>query len=93
MFMFTIGNQPTVFLGMGMKYLAKMMDKRWKWDVSVTHVDTQKALDSIYLGPEMQMNMKYAAICTLIFVDMTYSATIPLFNIVTLMNLVLIYYR
>lgn len=91
MFMFTIGNQPTVFIGVFIKWLQRTMDRAWSFTPDVTHVDTQKALDALYIGPEMEMNLKYASICTLIFVDMTYSATCPLFNWITFLNFVVMY--
>jgi len=91
MFMFTIGNQPTVLIDLVMKEFTRLWDRRWKFHPSVTHVDTQEALNKLYVGPEIEMNMKYAALCTLIFVDLTYSATMPLFNIVTFLNLVVMY--
>ena len=91
MFMFTIGNQPTVLLGVFLKWLSRTMDRKWSFTPDVTHVDTQMALDKLYIGPEIQMNLKYAAILTLVFVDMTYSATCPLFNFITFMNLMVIY--
>lgn len=91
MFMFTIGNQPMVFIGVFTKWLQRTMDRAWKFTPDVTHVDTQMALDKLYIGPEIEMNLKYAGICTLIFVDMTYSATCPIFNWITFMNLIVIY--
>ena len=91
MFMFTIGNQPTVLIGLFTKWAARVWDRRWKFDSSVTHVETQEALDNLYVGPEIEMNIKYAALLTLIYVDLTYSATMPLFNIITFLNLVVMY--
>ena len=32
-------------------------------------------LNELYIGPKLQIETKYAAILTLIFVDMTYSAS------------------
>ena len=32
-------------------------------------------LNDLYIGPKLQIETKYAAVLTLIFVDMTYSAT------------------
>lgn len=42
MFMFTIGNQPTVLLGVFLKWLGRVMDRKWSFTPDVTHVDTQK---------------------------------------------------
>lgn len=55
------------------------------------YIPPPQALDKLYIGPEIEMNLKYAAILTLVFVDMTYSATCPLFNFITFMNLMVIY--
>ena len=51
------------------------------------HKDTQDELDAMYLGPPMPIEQKYAYLLTLIFVDLTYSATLPLMNFITLINL------
>ena len=46
----------------------------------------------MYLGPPMPIEQKIClSFLTLIFVDLTYSATLPLMNFITLVNLVVFY--
>ena len=52
---------------------------------------TQEELDALYLGPTFPIEQKYAYLLTLIFVDLTYSATMPLMNAITLLNLLVFF--
>ena len=91
MFMFTMGSQPALLIAFASKIFARAWDRRWSFRSNVTRVDTQADYEELQLGPVMDIKQKYAALLTLIFVDMTYSATMPLFNLITLLNLLLIY--
>eukprot|EP00606_Chrysophyceae_sp_TOSAG23-5_P001328 GSChrysophyteH2.ASY1.ANO1.98.1 assembled CDS len=53
--------------------------------------NTQEDLDELYIGPEMPLQDKYGYMLTLIFTDMTFSPGMPLFNLITLMNLSIFY--
>jgi len=91
MCVFTIGNLPgVVFLNI-YKWLAKQWDRRWTYKEDITHAETQESLDSLHVLPVFPIENKYAAIMCLVFVDLVYSPTMPLFNIITLGNLLLIY--
>jgi len=94
MFMFTLGNLPGVFVGMLIKKIVRVWDRRvslCSYKKGTTHCDVQAQVDELYIGDEFPIEDKYAAILTLVFVDMTYSATMPLFYWITLLNLALIY--
>ena len=58
-----------------MERLKRLWDKRWSFKESRSHSGNQMDLNDLYIGPKLQIETKYAAVLTLIFVDMTYSAT------------------
>lgn len=91
MLMFVLGSQPGLFFAFASKLIARAWDRRWSFKPTVTHTDTQSEYEELQLGPQFDIKQKFAALLCLIFVDMTFSATMPLFNLITLMNLVLIY--
>lgn len=91
MFMFILGNLPNFSYGVIKSYVVKIWDRRWSFQTSISHCDLQRELDNIYSGPESGMEEKYATLLALVFVDVTFSATMPLLYIITLINLGIIY--
>lgn len=91
MFIFSAGQLPPQYLVVAYQKCARLWDRRWNFARGYTHKDTQEELDALYLGPTFPIEQKYAYLLTLIFVDLTYSATMPLMNFVTLVNLVVFF--
>lgn len=75
-----------------LNYLKRKWDKRtgkctpMSHD-SITHCDVQTELDMLYIGEQFPIQYLFAASLTMVFVNMTYSACMPLLNIVVLVSL------
>jgi hypothetical protein len=91
MFIFSAGQLPPQYMVVLLQKLARLWDRRWSFRKGYTHKDTQDELDALYLGPAFPIEQKYAYLLTLIFVDLTYSATMPLMNVITFINLAVFY--
>lgn len=91
MFIFSAGQLPPQYLKVVSQKCARLWDRRWSFKRGYTHKDTQEELDALYLGPTFPIEQKYAYLLTLIFVDLTYSATMPLMNFITLVNLLVFF--
>ena len=91
MFTYTLGSQPALFITFGLKVLSRWWDRRFSFRAHVSRCETQHDYNNLHLGPMFDIKQKFASLLALIFVDLTYSATMPLFNLVTVLNLVAIY--
>ena len=91
MCIFSIGQLPPQYMNVFMQKMKRLWDRRWSFKHGFTLKNTQEELDASYLGPPMPLQEKYSYLLTLIFVDMTYSPTMPLFNLITLGNLIVFY--
>ena len=87
MFIFSLGQLPTQYGMIIFKKLKLLWDQRYGCKEVYTHTNTQDELNDLYIGPQMLLEQRYAYLLTLIFVDMTYAATMPLFHFITLLNL------
>ena len=63
-----------LFLQFFVERFSRLWDRRWSFKETISHKENQMDLNDLFLGPKLQIETKYAAILTLIFVDMTYSA-------------------
>lgn len=61
------------------------------FDHAVSHLGSQTELDQMYVGPEFPLEILYGTLLAVVYVNMTYSSTMPVMNLLTLATLVLTY--
>lgn len=95
MFMFTIGKSFGIFMAVVVEKMGRHLDRLNFWSCTCkkehTHKELQSDLNELYMGPEMPIEDMYAIVLTVVFVDLTYSAGMPMMYIITAINLWLIY--
>jgi hypothetical protein len=92
MCLFVVGEQPLTYFLYFRSLFNKVWDKRWSFNnENISHCTSQEDLNELSRGEQLEIETKYAAILTLIFVCMTYSAAMPFFNVIVCANLGIIY--
>jgi hypothetical protein len=74
------------------KGMRRCCDRRGGCDESKTHTDTQNEYVSLYTGLTFDLDVRYAQIIMVIFVNFLYGAALPLLFVSTIVTLIVIYW-
>ncbi|KAL4437681.1 hypothetical protein ABPG74_012356 [Tetrahymena malaccensis] len=72
--------------------LRRYYDRKWSSDKSITRQPTQQKYESVYLSPNLLIEVRYAQIMNIIFVSFLYSSGLPLLIVSTFLYLISTYY-
>lgn len=95
MCMYILSEQFVLLVTIGMQKLRQLYDQRINvypyTSAAITHKDLQVELDQLYIRPEFPFEGHIASLLTLVFVCMTYSAPMPILNIICAISLFILY--
>ncbi|EAR89910.3 tRNA (GuanineN(7))methyltransferase, putative (macronuclear) [Tetrahymena thermophila SB210] len=72
--------------------LRRYYDRKWSSNKNITRQSTQEKYESVYLSPNLLIEVRYAQIMNIIFVCFLYSSGLPLLIITTFLYLISTYY-
>jgi hypothetical protein len=93
MIIFSLGRIPGPIFQFAKKLNARIWDRRWTFgNWHVTRKQLLSEVVDLYTGPRIRMEEKYASLLVLIYVCMTYSATMPLMYPIIVVNILIMYH-